>query len=126
MINATIKLSLGKPKTMYLHVTGPKPRVVTVVHSLGKTEDGNLFGQIGYAVCNREFDSFNKKVGRKIAEGRMNCARTALVIQYPKEATTWNERMAFLLQELKSSLASPKRLSKPVAQYLAQQSRSNA
>lgn len=116
---------IGQPKTMYLHVRGKRPRVVTLVHTLGKDERGQLFGHIGYSICNLDFDLFNKKIGRKIAEGRMFCARTMLVVNYPADATTWSARMSFLLETL-AGAENPKRLAKPVAMFLSQQNPASA
>lgn len=108
---------LGTAKTMYLHVAGKKPRVVTLMHTLGKSESGQFYAHIGYAICNREFDNFNKKIGRKIAAGRLENMRTYLTVMYPVEATSWPKRMTFLLNMLATDTRVPRRLAAAVERY---------
>lgn len=113
---------IGKAKIMYLRVLlGDKPRIVTLAHTLGKTEEGTFYAHLGYAICNCQFDQFNKKIGRKIAQGRMDNLRTTLVLTYPVDATTWLKRRNFMITALAADTDWPRRLSSVVKKYILQE-----
>jgi len=108
----------GNAKTIYLHIPGTKPRVVTLVHTLEKTDTGKSYARVGYAICNQEVDQFNKKIGRKISTGRLESVRTAFMITYPEDANNWHKRMNYMLNALVIDEQAPKRLSSAVEKYI--------
>jgi hypothetical protein len=121
-VKEKVMTEIGKPKTMYLHATlGKKPRIVTLVHTLGKTEEGNFYAHVGYSICNREFDQFSKKIGRTIAQGRMENLRTTLVFNYPEGADTWLKRRNYMVSALASGVYGPRRLSSAVKRFILQE-----
>jgi len=89
------------PKTIYLrNPEGARPRITTLVYTLGTSPDGRDYAHVGYSICNLTHDSFSRKIGRKIALGRMCNVRTLIFIDYPDIALTWRLRLACLLTRL--------------------------
>lgn len=116
-------MATSNAKVMYLRVTGERPRVVTVAHTLNKDENGKWFAQVGWAICNAEHDDFHRKIGRTIALGRMENTKTMLIVNYPEDATLWAQRMVYLLSALcdltYGETRVPNRLARAVTDYLA-------
>jgi len=118
-------------KVMYLRLAplsaGREP-VLTLAHSLEKTEEGKFYARVGYALYHYDVyhdDHFSRKIGRSIAIGRLENTKSFLTVEYPATATTWSQRMSVLLTVLRKhtkkfgEVEVPSRLSKAVTQYLA-------
>lgn len=118
-------------KVMYLRLAplaAGRESVLTLAHSLEKTEDGAFYARVGYALYHYDSfhdDHFSRKIGRSIAIGRMENTKTFLTVDYPATATTWGQRMTVLLTALRKHTKTfgttqvPSRLGKAVTQYLA-------
>lgn len=125
LINQNSESNMTTIKTQYLHIRGRHPRVVTLVHTLESAEDGSKYARVGYAICNCEHDQFVKKLGRTIALGRLQNAKTMLMVNY-KPDQTWKQRMETLLGELsclrhgpeEDLSTQPSRLARTVSQYV--------
>jgi len=117
------------PKTIYLrNLQGAQPRVTTLVYTLGTSPDGRDYAHVGYAICNVLCDSFSRKIGRKIAMGRLTNVRTLIFMDYPAEVNTWKGRLACLLTRLSISPSMegalvnvPNRLHRAIYDYLVEE-----